>query len=505
MNYVFKYEGVSRDSHEGPAALEFSNDTSVPVFPERARTFSSIAHDRLRKKKYLYLWRTVICSAIVILLFLYSDKVQPSDPVRVQPYQSTREHVSASTTEIRPPWTCKAHDQLSWCFYFRSLCLDRQGGLLLVTNLTSKHKQPVNLLNDLTPSPWHIPDVHDLSKSSFGRYDVPYRSFFKSAHYDRRPSSSKDVQGWSLVAAFDSDSANIYHYMNTLHASFVARLYEIGGLNERRLHSSSTALLDLNSTDSEFNHAYLFRPSPTSWQTGYGTLCLGNSTKFVYNPSTPQVADFGNNRYLCFEKAIIPGAALELADGLVSSVIFREHAASLLGIRVPDVKRNLITIFDRSIGNRKIVNIADLKSRIEVMASDFEVVVVDWDGEVDFKTQALHMARTRIMITTHGSVLNHNVFMETQGVVMELNGYQFTYPLDEKIVLSRGNHYLRYEESLQNTRHQGYDWGQDPFGAVTTRACMRVDACLLARRDADVRVNITIFEDYFRRALSLVT
>ena len=40
-------------------------------------------------------------------------------------------------------------------------------------------------------------------------------------------------KGWSLVAAFDSDGHNIYHYVNTMHAAFIARLYELGGLKER--------------------------------------------------------------------------------------------------------------------------------------------------------------------------------------------------------------------------------------------------------------------------------
>ena len=65
--------------------------------------------------------------------------------------------------------------------------------------------------------------------------------------------------------------------------------------------------------------------------------------------------------------------------------------------------------------------------------------------------------------------------------------------------------YLRYEESLRNTRHQGYDWGQDPFDNLTARACMKNVACMMTRRDADLRVNITRFEEYFNRALSLVT
>ena len=234
---------------------------------------------------------------------------------------------------------------------------------------------------------------------------------------------------------------------------------------------------------SEFDHAYLFRPPPTSWQQNVADLCLGNKTSVSYSPSSNKILN-----PICFEKAIIPGAALYLTDGLASSVVFRELAAKLKHIRVPENERNVVTIFDRSMGNRQILNLRELTKAVQEAAPDMQVSVVDWDGNVDFKEQATHMARTRIMISTHGSVLNHNIFMEMAGVVMEINAYQFTYPPDNQIVFGRGNHYIRYEESLQNTRHQGFQLGDDPFPEFSTRACMAHDGCLLARRDADVNV-----------------
>ena len=54
--------------------------------------------------------------------------------------------------------------------------------------------------------------------------------------------------------------------MNTLHASFIARIYEILGLNERKLVSAQEILPNLESEGSEFKQAYLYRPLPTSWQ-----------------------------------------------------------------------------------------------------------------------------------------------------------------------------------------------------------------------------------------------
>lgn len=431
-------------------------------------------------------------------LFLFLNLELPTDLWK---------HKSAEATAPAAGWTCKTHDQLSWCIYFHSLCLDRAGNILLVTNESSKHGKEVELLNSLEPSPWHQLDVQNIANGAFGRYDVPYRSFFKTAHYTAyQPTDSVTIRGWSLIAAFDAQNFNIYHFMNKLHAAFVTRIYEIGGLSERKRATSLDVVSKLESEASEFSQAYLFRPSPTSWQSNYAKLSLGNRTRFFYGPAIQEyLASITGARKVCFEQAIIPGAALYLADGFSSSALFREHAARLMGVRVPESQRNLVTIFDRRAGNRRIINLKEVKARLQEIASQFEVVVVDWDESVDFRTQALHMARTRIMVTTHGSVLNHNAFMEMGGVVIELNGYQFTYPLDDQIVLYRGNYYMRYEEALQNTRHQGYDWGQDPFVGYSTRTCMNDMKCTLARRDADVNINMSRFQDYFERALSLVT
>lgn len=404
-----------------------------------------------------------------------------------------------------PTWYCRNFDQLSYCVYFHSLCLDVDAQLVLVTEDESKHGQSVKVLNELSPAPWHAPKSDELSISALGRYDVPFRSFFNTAKYSKPlvTEGARLIKGWSLVAAFDADNYNIYHFMNKMHASFVARMYEIAGLKDRSVSAAicDTAddlLQELLSPRSEFDRAYLFRPTPTSWQQNVADLCLGNKTSVSYSPAE-------NLTPICFEKAIIPGAALYLTDGLASSVIFRELAAIVKHIRVPEGERNVITIFDRSMGNRLILNLRELTEAVQAAAPGMQVIVVDWDGDVDFKKQATHMARTRIMISTHGSVLNHNIFMEMASVVIEINAYQFTYPVDNQVAYGRGNFYIRYEESLQNTRHQGLQLGEDPFPELSTRACMRHTDCLLARRDADINVNVSMFMIHFLQALSLVT
>ena len=410
---------------------------------------------------------------------------------------------SEDSPATEPKWSCHVFDQLSYCVYYNSLCLDKDGSIVLLTRNTTKHDHRVDLINDMSPSPWHAPDLNAIGRTSYGRYDVPFRSFFTSAKYSSSPiNGGRLKQGWSLVAAFDATNYNIYHYMNTMHASFIARMYELGGLKDRSVTSSNDFLQDMISPLSEFDFAYLLRPQPTSWQKNYGELCLGSQTKAKYIPHFPSNEHVDGE---CFEKAIIPGAALYLAEGLASSTLFREMAARVKQIRVPEEERNLITIFERDMGDRNILNVDELIQAVQIAAPTFKVVSVIWDGQVDFKTQALHMARTRVMISTHGSVLNHNVFMEAAGVVIEVNGYQFSYPLDNQVVLSRGNHYIRYEETLQNTKHQGFELGHDPFPGVSTRQCMAKADCILARRDVDIKVNLDNFIPRFEEGLSLVT
>ena len=451
--------------------------------------------------------------AFIIMCFLVwrvgdvtIDPVQTHAADRVVPRAYTDARQQAQKT-----WSCHVIDQLSYCVYHRSLCLNTESELILLTDFDSPHLQEKeksilksrvieNSNNVLGQPPWHLPDLQ--KPYSFSHSDVPYRSFFPSARYSPRASweSVKKERGWSVVAAFDADNYNIYHYVNKLHAAFVARLYELEGLKDTSLNSDPTDMLTrMLDVDSGFDAAYLFRPPATDWQQNYGDICLGNKTTFNYITNKNR----GEKLPVCFEHAIVPGAALYLAEGLTSSALFRELAAQIKGIRVPESERNLITFFGRT-DKRSIVNIKELCDTIQRMAPMLKVVVVDWDGDASFQKQAMHMAKSKIMITTHGSVLNHNIFMESGSVVIEMAAYQFHYPLDEQIVIHRGNHYFRYAESLTNTRHQKMKFGEDPYPSMSARTCMAFGPCIMARRDADIRVDIDKFERTFSDILSFV-
>jgi hypothetical protein len=390
-------------------------------------------------------------------------------------------------------WSCHIVDQLSYCVYWHSLCVDRNGQLLLLSDNELQHGKSVSLHDDLGASPLHPPLLH----RAFGHHDVPYRSFFKSAKYVSK-SSWKSVQvreGWSVVASFDADNYNLYHWMNKLQASFVARIYELGGLKDTSLQTGDL-LNRLQQADTEIDFAFHFRPPPTSWQQNYAEICLGRKTKFFHSPELPGILP------VCFENAIVPGAALHLADGYSSSMLFRELAALVKGIRVPENERSIITLFHRTQGQRQIVNIKELREALRKAAPMFQIETVNWDGSVPFHRQAMHMARTRMMITTHGCELNHAAFMEPNSVAVELNGYNFFYPLYQQVVLFRGMYYFRHEESIENTQYEGLSWGNDPFPGWSIRKCWEHTNCLLKRRDANIRVNLSIFLVLFKQFLS---
>merc|ERR1712194_149331 len=178
---------------------------------------------------------------------------------------------------------------------------------------------------------------------------------------------------------------NIYHYVNKLHTAFVARAYELGGIRDTSSISNTAGILNhLLQSESEIGHAYLFRPHPTSWQKHYANLALGESTEFIYQDN------ISSQGKVCFESAIVPGASLYLADGLASSMLFRELAARR-GIRVPEVERNLITIFKRKLGNRNIVNLQELRGVLQAQSrihdKKIQVQVVEWDHDTPFQVQ----------------------------------------------------------------------------------------------------------------------
>jgi hypothetical protein len=78
-------------------------------------------------------------------------------------------------------------------------------------------------------------------------------------------------------------------------------------------------------------------------------------------------------RPICFEKAIIPGASLNLGDGLLTSSIFKELALRTKGLNVNDDERNLITIFNQK-SRRNILNLHEIIKyhRVNILENIFD-------------------------------------------------------------------------------------------------------------------------------------
>ena len=183
-------------------------------------------------------------------------------------------------------------------------------------------------------------------------------------------------------------------------------------------------------------------------------------------------------------------------------------AAKEQGIRVPESERNLITIFNQG-HHRKILNLPTILDLIKSLSTstNLSISVVEFSEKAGFMQQAMQMARTRILVATHGMVLLHSVFMEPGGVVIELDPYQFNYPLYMRIVPQYGHFYMRYEAPLKDTKIQGFNLSSDAFYTnFTFSECSkeRRYGCIADRRDADIILDISAFTHIFRQALAVV-
>ena len=125
-------------------------------------------------------------------------------------------------------------------------------------------------------------------------------------------------------------------------------------------------------------------------------------------------------------------------------------------------------------------------------------------GSDSFFSQSILMAKTRILISTHGMVLAQSMYMEPGGVVMELNGYQFNYPLYQRIVANYGHYYMRHEVALVDSKIQGFNTSFDPYAGSNFQNCSKSN-CYADRRDADIRVQTNDWRRMIQQAIALVS
>jgi len=414
----------------------------------------------------------VFCAAALCLLLHRQVTLDQDD--RDQRSNAAEQQQQPEAEPTAANVRCHMHDQYSYCVYEHSLCIDQDGAAIVLAT----EDKAATLNNGLLPSPWHLPfavPLQSLQGSVFdNRSPLPFRSFFRQARYGMwPPQGAKWLPGWSLAASFDDQGSNIYHFVNKMQAAWTARLYELEGLRDLSGGSfdSASMLNNLLGRNKGFDHAYVFRGKYSAWQAGFAEIALG------HNVSTAFITASAHVWPVCFERAIIPGALLYLSDGLATSTLFREVAAVVKGIRVPAAARNVISIFHR-VDKRAVVNMDEVEAACKEMgeAKGLTVERIHFTADTPFETQALQMARTKIYVTTHGSVLNHCIFMEPgDGVVIELNPYQFLYPLDQQIIVNRGMYYFRHEATLKDTATTANGaWGHDAFPGLSAKACFEV-------------------------------
>lgn len=449
---------------------------------------------------------------VVLFLSFNSNSVRSLSPL-TSPVEQQQQQCKVSV----PPIRCHVSDQNSYCVYERSLCILPDGSLYIVSGNASSPRGSFEVKNNgLQPSPFHFPFSIPLSLASSSlsgsvmdaSHMLPYRSFFPNYQMGpSHPAGAVFLPSWSLVAAFDATNFNIYHFVNKMHSAFYARLYEIEKFSrmEPLTHDTQSfswkkTLENLLGPNEGFARALLYRSDLTAWQKGFFSLAAGSQCHVhLMRSNNAQLPRPGNA--VCLEKAIIPGAMLYLSDGLLSSTLFREMAATVASVRVAPQHRTCVTLFQRT-DRRSMVNFEDVRKWTEkkVSSKGWRVEVKNWNENDSFEEQALHMAKTRVMVCTHGSVLNHMMFMEQGSVVIEINPHQFLYPLDQTIALHRGVYYLRHEATKENTKYAS----SDPFPTLTSKQCFDNMDCYMTRRDANLIVDLKEYDALLTQALSLV-
>jgi hypothetical protein len=81
------------------------------------------------------------------------------------PFSETNSVVRTNASSAGP-YQCYIHDQLSYCVYQRSLCLDQMGTAVVLVQNVSLAGKAATLRNSLQPSPWHLPFLTPLRSES---------------------------------------------------------------------------------------------------------------------------------------------------------------------------------------------------------------------------------------------------------------------------------------------------------------------------------------------------
>ena len=422
----------------------------------------------------------------------------------------------------------RATDGTSYCQYRSSLCyVPRRGFVLNVpegSESTLMGRPAIELNEQLNDPPFHAPWLDEDFDTRSGPKEWqsrlwPYRSFSTEqvhvAHgveFERLVQTSRQLRGNTSIIFFDAMNYNIYHFCNSVVAAFVGRLHLMEAIDRPTTNLAHT--IDRLLSGKGFDTVMAWRPRPTDWQLHYADVVLGASaqgTRYEFLEDISRISE-----PVCFERAFVAGASLYLGSGVGNAQLIRRMTESIKGVQVREghawtKARFRVTWFVRD-DKRQILNLSDVRSVTERIIAEYNrkyraevgLDFVHWTDQTPFATQAGIMGRTRVFISTHGSALNHCMFMETGGSVIEVNAHQFRYPLDDLIVLQQGHNYFRYSASMNETMHQGMLLGEDPFDGMSASRCNANPHCIVARRDAGVHMNLQKWSETFIQALEAV-
>lgn len=422
----------------------------------------------------------------------------------------------------------RATDGTSYCQYRSSLCYVPRHGFVL--NVPERAHSPlmdrpfIELNDQLNDPPFHAPWLDEDFDTRSGPKEWssrlwPHRSFsteqVRVAHgieFERLVRNSRQIQGNTSIIFFDAMNYNIYHFCNSVVAAFLGRLHLMEEIDRPTTNLAHT--IDRLLSGKGFDTVMAWRPRPTDWQQHYADVVLGartEGTRYEFLEEISRILE-----PVCFQRAFVAGASLFLGSGVGNAQLIRRMTESTKGIATREghawtKTKFRVTWFVRD-DKRQILNLSEVRSVTERIIAEYNrkyqadigLDFVHWTDQTPFATQAGVMGSTRVFITTHGSALNHCMFMETGGSVIEVNAHQFRYPLDDLIILQQGHHFFRYSASMDETMHQGMQLGEDPFAGISAARCNANPHCIVARRDAGVHMNLQKWSDTFIQALEAV-
>ena len=325
---------------------------------------------------------------------------------------------------------------------------------------------------------------------------LPYRSFFtgryEGTEYLRRE-NIRWIQGTSLLAAFDADNYNIFHWGTTILPGFAARIRELD-----REATGTVRHEHLLRGCPGYDWAFLRFPKPTDWQWALAEVALGQKrcTKYVLGKELDVRAKKGP---LCFKDVIVPGATIGMVMGPSDAILLRKMIASQM--KLP-FSQERVTYFRRT-HNRLILNEADVLACLK-RVTKLPVDVVEWTGDTPWREQWGQMAKTVMLVSAHGSPTNHAIMMQSPGAVIEILPDRFQYVVAPRITLAAGHFYYHYMARNRDTsrdNQRGVD--DDPLQTTKGAFLSGVDE-IEKYRDVDISVDISEFERIVEQARDMV-